>query len=120
MPIPRNTDILKRIVQQTFNTTCRVSRKTEVADSSGGMTDTYATVSTLACQFYRQGITPLERENAVQVRSISVWIFVFAWGSDVLPTDRLVEVSSGRTFEVVSSATGSLDLACRVLAQEIL
>ena len=120
MPIPRNTDVLKRVIQQTFNTSVEVSRKGQVADTTGGMTDTYTVAATLPCQFYRQGITPLERENAVQVRSISVWIFVFAWGSDVLPTDRLVEVSSGRTFEVVSSATGSLDLACRVLAQEIL
>lgn len=118
MALPRNLAKAKQVIQRTFNTTAQVVRKTKVADNMGGFTDTYAVVATLPCQFYKQGITPVERENATQVLSVSVWVFVFASGSDVRPTDRLV--SDGRTFEVVSSATGSLDLACRVTAMEIL
>ena len=108
---------LRAALARTFTVTADVSRKTQVADTTGGFTDTYAVVATLPCSFSRSQITPIERENAVTVRAISFWNFVFPAESDIQPTDRLIV--GDRTFEVVSSATGSIELATRVICQEI-
>lgn len=118
MPIPRNLSKAKQVIQRTFNTEAKVIRLTQVTDSAGGFIDSYATVGTYPCMFYKQGITPFERENTVQVRAQSIWVFVFASGTDVRPPDRLE--CQGRRFEVVSSGTGSIDIATRVVAMEIL
>jgi hypothetical protein len=108
---------LKAALARTFNASATIMRKAQVADNTGGYTDTYVVEATHPCSFSRSQITPVERENAVQVRAISFWTFVFAAGTDILTTDRIVVGS--RTFEVVSSATGSLELATRVVCQEI-
>jgi Phage head-tail joining protein len=108
---------LKAALAHTLTASATIKRKTQVADNTGGFSDTYVTVATHLCSFSRAQITPIERENAVQVQAISFWNFVFAAGTDIRTTDRIVV--SGRTFEVVSSATGSLELATRVVCQEI-
>ena len=110
-------DQAKALIQTTFNTTASVRRKMSVVDTSGGSTDTYTEVASLACSFSRYQVTPIERENTFTVQTIVEWMFVFPFGSDVRSTDRLVVGS--RTFEVVSGASGSLEVATRVLAMEI-
>ncbi len=119
MPIPSlaGQARLKAALALTFNAVATISRKAQVADSTGGFTDTYSTVATHRCSFSRAQITPIERENAVQVQGIVFWVFVFAQGTDIRTTDRIIVGT--RTFEVVSSATGSLELATRVVCQEI-
>jgi len=103
---------------QTFNAEAVIMRKTTVPDNTGGTTDTFAQLpGKFPCQYYRQGTTPRERENAVQVEVQVLWIFVFEYGTRLLNTD--VIVADGRSFQVVSGATGSGDLAARVLALEL-
>lgn len=108
---------LKAALARTFNATAVIYRKTQVADNTGGFTDTYVVAGTYPCSFSRSQITPVERENAVQVLAISFWNFVFAADTDIRTTDRIAVGT--RRFEVVSSATGSLELATRVVCQEI-
>lgn len=108
---------LRAALNRTLSTSATIMRKAQVADSTGGYTDSYTAVSTVLCSFSRSQITPIERENAVQVLAISFWNFVFPAETDIRTTDRIVV--SGRTFEVVSSATGSIELATRVVCQEI-
>jgi len=108
---------LRAALALTLSTSAAILRKTQVADSTGGFTDSYTEVATHLCSFSRSQITPIERENAVQVLAISFWNFVFAAETDIRTTDRIVVGS--RTFEVVSSATGSIELATRVICQEI-
>jgi hypothetical protein len=110
---------LRAALAHTFTASATILRKTQVADSTGGYTDTYASVATHMCSFARSQVTPIERENAVQVRSISMWNFVFAAETDIRTTDRIYISAEDRTFEVVSSATGSIKLATRVICQEI-
>lgn len=108
---------LEAALALTFTASASIKRKAQVADSTGGFADTYTTVATHRCSFSRSQITPIERESAVQVQAISFWNFVFASNTDIRTTDRIVVGT--RTFEVVSSATGSLELATRVVCQEI-
>jgi Phage head-tail joining protein len=110
-------DQAKALIQTTFNTSATVLRKTSTVDTSGGFADSYASVATLACSFSRYQVTPVERENTFTVQTIVEWMFVFPFSSDIRTTDRLVVGS--RTFEVVSGASGSLEVATRVLALEI-
>lgn len=117
MAVPRSITRAQRVITRTFSATAVIYRKAQVADDTGGYTDAYVATSTVQCSFTRSGITPVERENAVQVRSIAFFNVVFAFGTDVRPTDR-VRVGT-RTFEVVSSALGSMEIATRVVCQEI-
>jgi len=117
MAQPRYVDRAKSIIVATLNTTARVSRKSSVPDNSGGTTDSYAVVGTYQCSFERYQITPVERENTVTLVAQSFWRFTFPYGTTILPSDRLT--CNGRAFEVVASATGSLEVATRVLCQEI-
>lgn len=115
--IPRHYAKAQAIIARTLTASAQISRVTRVADGSGGQTDTYAVVATLPCSYSVSGIRPLERENATQIRSIVVWNFVFAAGTDIQFTDRILV--DGRTFEVVSHRTGSIELATRVICMEI-
>ena len=117
MPIPRHYVKAQTIIARTLTATAQISRLTQTPDTSGGMTDTYTSVMTLPCSYSMSGIRPLERESATQVRSIVVWNFVFEAGTDIRFTDRILV--DGRTFEVVSSRTGSIELATRVICMEI-
>lgn len=105
------------IVRMTLDTDATIYRKTQVADSTGGFTDTFAAVVTVKCSFAPSGITPQEREGTFTVQTVTVWRFVFPAGTDVRQTDRII--SQGRTFEVTSSASGSLSVAKRVICTEI-
>jgi hypothetical protein len=107
----------KIIIQRTFNTTATVMRKVTERDNKGGYVTTYEEVYTYPCTFSRYQVTPVERPETTQTRAIALWMFVFAYGVDIVGTDRLV--SGGRTFEVVSATSGSLEVATRVLCQEI-
>lgn len=117
MSLPRYLDRAKTTINATLNTTATLSRKSSVPDDMGGQTDEYSEVATYRCSFERYQITPVERENTVTLISSSFWRFTFPYGTTILTSDRLV--CNGRAFEVVASATGSLEVATRVLCQEI-
>lgn len=118
MVVPRALARAQSIVNRaTLSTTATIYRRTQVADTTGGFTDTFAVLATVACSFAPQGITPQEREGTFTVQTVTVWRFVFPAGTDVGATDRIV--SQGRTFEVTSSASGSLEVAKRVICTEI-
>jgi len=119
MPIPRYFAKGSRIIERTFTGSVQLYRKVSVVDNTGGQTDTYEILAAIPCSYYRTGITPVERENATQVLTVTIWTFVFAAGTDIRPTDRLYVPAEGRTFEVVSFESGSFELARRVTAQEI-
>lgn len=104
-------------VAQTFTASAIVLRLTQVADSSGGFTDTYATAATYPCSFGRWDATPVERESQPRVLAISNWRFVFAVDVDIRTTDRLLVGT--RTFEVVDAGVGSADTVRRVTCLEI-
>ena len=117
MSLPRAVDRAKTVIAATLNTTADVYRKGTTPDNMGGATDTYTKVATEPCSFSRYQITPIERENTVTLIGVSTWLFVFRYGTVIRTSDRLV--CNGRTFEVVASATGSLEIATRVLCMEI-
>lgn len=108
---------LQAVIQETFTVTATITRRTQVTDMAGGSIDTYPTVGTSACSFASTQITPVERENAVGVQTISFFQFSFPAGTDVRSIDRITVGS--RVFEVVAPRHGSLEILRRVLAQEI-
>jgi hypothetical protein len=105
-------------VHTTFTTVARVYRKSSVSDGAGGSTDSYPLYATYPCSFARAGTNFFEREATNSVQTINTWTFVFAEGTRVLPTDRLV--CNNRNFEVISGASSSWEIVTRVLAQEII
>jgi hypothetical protein len=117
MAFPRNIGRAEQIIQKTLNATATIIRKSHVPDTTGGFTDTYATVGTYPCSFSRYQITPLERETTFGINAIAFWQFVFPVRTQIHITDRII--CNSRTFEVVSAASGSWEIAARVLAQEI-
>jgi hypothetical protein len=118
MAAPRSLGRAESIFNRTvLNTTATVYRKTSVVDTSGGATDSYVVVFTLPCSFSRSLITPRENESTFTVQTLVFWQFVFPAGTVILATDRIV--SDNRTFEVTSAASGSLEVAKRVLCTEI-
>jgi hypothetical protein len=117
MAIPRSVARATQVLELTFNASAAIWRKTQNPDTTGGFTDTYAEVATYPCSYSRFEIRPTERETTISVESVMLWTFVFPLGSDIRNTDRII--SNGRTFEVVSSASGSLELAKRVVCTEI-
>lgn len=117
MTVPRAITAAQRVVAKTFTATATVMRRTQVADTSGGFSDTYAALATHSCSFSEEIVSPVERERDVRIQSISYWKFVFAAGTDIRLTDRLVV--GARTFEVSGAGEGSLAVVLRVYAQEI-
>lgn len=118
MSVPRALAKAQSIVNRvTLDTPAIIYRRTQVADTTGGFVDTFESVATVLCSFAAQGITPQEREGTYTVQTITVWRFVFSAGTDVRQTDRII--CQGRTFEVTSSASGSIEVAKRVICTEI-
>lgn len=129
MSIPRALTRAQTVIARTFTATATIMRKTQITDDAGGFADTYAAVATYDCSFSRYPVRPFEREQGTFVRVVSLWTFVFSTDSDVEPTDRVaigafdvgtdIADATGRIFEVIDPATGSLDVVRRVICEEI-
>lgn len=118
MSVPRALARARSAIERiTLDTPAVIYRRTQVPDATGGFTDTFTASFTVNCSFAAQGITPQEREGTFTVQAITVWRFVFPAGTDVRQTDRII--CQGRTFEVTSSASGSVEVAKRVICTEI-
>ena len=116
-PLNFRLDAARRAIEATLVSTAQVWRKTQVPDTSGGFTDTYAVVATEPCRFYPTQITPVERETAALVQTVAFWRFVFPYTADIRSTDRLTVGT--RTFEVVQAGLGSIETTLLALCQEI-
>jgi hypothetical protein len=119
MAVPRSLNRAQAIFTKlVMNTTATIYRRSTVSDTSGGGTDSYAVILTnVPCAYFRSLVTPRENENTITVQTLVFWNFVFPAGTTILATDRIV--SDGRTFEVTSSASGSMEVAKRVFCTEI-
>lgn len=119
MTLPRAKGRVRQVVGKTFDTTADVMRKSSVADTSGGQTDSYALFATYPCSLKVYPVRALERESGERIQSIIVWQFVFPFDADVQQTDRL-ETPDGRTFEVVGSGKDSFNIYVLITAHEII
>lgn len=119
-PVLRDFNLtrLRRARQVTFNTEAIVMRKSYVSDGGGGQIDTYTIVGTYPCTFAPAQVRPLEREREPGLQAFIEWRFVFAYGTVIRQTDRLLVGS--RTFEVVGQGVSSYDIANNVSCLEIL
>lgn len=97
--------------------TASVYRRADTSDSAGGHTSTYTLVFTSNCAYAKTPVTPLERENAVTVQTLLLWNFSFPVGTVIVSTDRIVV--DAREFEVITAASGSLELLTRAVCREI-
>jgi hypothetical protein len=92
-------------------------RKSIVADTSGGQTDTYTKIATLPCNYVPSQYTPRERESAVRVQDYIYWDFTFPAGVDIRATDRLYIGS--RRFEVAGGGEPSIGIFTSIICLEI-
>ena len=107
----------RRVIRWQMTEEAAVSRLSQVVDTTGGFTDTYTTVATYPCSFSAYPITPIERENTINVQNVAFWRFVFPYDADIRPTDRLTVGS--RAFEVINAGGPSINTHVQVLAQEV-
>lgn len=129
MSVPRALTRAQTVIARTFTVSATIMRKAQLTDDAGGFTETYAAVATYDCSFARYPVRPFEREQGTFVRVVAMWTFVFSTDADVEPTDRIaigafdvdtdIADVTGRIFEVVDPATGSLDVVRRVICEEI-
>ncbi len=109
---------LKNALVATFQTEATVKRLSQVADTTGGFTDTYTTAATYPCTFTRFLIRPREQETAGRIRNVSYWAFHFTTDADIRATDRL-QVGT-RMFEVVGVGQDStVSPLLEIIAMEI-
>ena len=84
--------------------TCVVSRPTETIDELGGLSQSYATVATVACRVAAGPFRDVEFVRNEQVRGITDWIVTLPAGTDAENSDRIVH--GGDAYEVVSVLSG--------------
>jgi hypothetical protein len=118
MPIrTASLNAARRVAAWQFMDTASVSRLSQVVDTTGGFTDTYTTVASYPCFFVHYPITPIERENTVNVMSLAFFRFQFPHDADIRPSDRLTVGT--RQFEVINASTTSVSITLEVIAQEL-
>lgn len=110
---------MKTRQQAAMPDSCVVKRLTRASDGAGGSTESWATAATVACRY--APARGAEQQAAGKLAAVGVWTVTVPQGTDVRATDRLV--IGTRTFEVVTTAAGSVDgaweTALRVLATEV-
>lgn len=97
---------LRAIAATALPDTAQVQRLTQVVDDIGGTTDTYATVSTVACRVSRTGNQPSERIVAERITGRSAFTIFLSHDADVRESDRIVVTSTdpafaAQTYEVI-------------------
>lgn len=95
-----------------------ISRATSVSDGYGGLTETWATVATVAGRVSPTGYAPDERAVAQRLGNVSSWVVTMPALTDVRVTDRLAVGS--RTFEVKEVlGPRSYEVSRRVVCVEV-
>lgn len=82
--------------------TAAVLRRTLVSDGAGGMTETEATIATVACSLQTQTVTGAigrEQQEAGRVVASTAWTAYLPFDTDCAPADLLL--INGTRFEVV-------------------
>ncbi|MBX6770879.1 MAG: head-tail adaptor protein [Chloroflexi bacterium] len=98
--------------------TAQVQRVARTSDGMGGFTESWSTVTTVACRVSPSGNTTAEQVVAERVQDRVLWTLTLPAQMDVTAADRIVVGS--RTFEVVGVlAPRSYELATRVVAVEV-
>lgn len=101
----------------TMPGTAVVSRYTSASDGMGGVVDTYAPVGTSVCRV-GLSLSPVERQIANELTSLTVWAITFPSGTDVTVKDRVVV--STVVYEVLGVyARESVEVARRALCVEV-
>lgn len=95
--------------ERLMRTTLQISRSTTGGDGMGGQTPgTPAVIATVAGNIRPAGRTPDEQAVAERLAGRSIWTVDVPVGADVQSGDRLIEPSSGRSFEVVKPLAATL------------
>lgn len=110
------TGFLQDLAEQFLPETATISRATETV-TSGGVTQTWATVATVAARI-SQPQTPAERTIAEGIRSTTAIRITLPVGTSVTPKDRIVIGS--RTFEVVGVPAVSYPATLNAICAEVL
>ena len=108
----------RRIIATTFIDTCRIDRSTAVADGSGGMTLTWATVAAaVACRF-GSVIDPDPTRQLGVIEGPQTTTVLMAIGTTVLRGDRIINLTSGKVWLAVGfkTADSASAVAQRILA----
>ena len=109
----------RAIADKALPDTATLSRPTRTPDGMGGWTDAYSPVGTYACRVGRYPITPREAEVGAEIQTVAYYTITFSAtsGPAVQQHDRIAVGS--RTFEVVSAAEVSYQVAYGVLCVEV-
>lgn len=84
----------------SFEQTCTIRRPSDVVDSTGGTTRTWADAITVACRIAGEdAVGRSEEDRHGRVEATTRWTVTLPHNTDVRVADRIV--TAGRTLEVV-------------------
>lgn len=106
MAAPHLTSARTRI-NKWLADSCQIQRPTLASDAAGGQTESWATVTTVACHVAPTGSQAAERLIAERLTSDVPWTIRLPFGTDARATDRIV--SGGRTYEVIAPLSPRTD-----------
>lgn len=113
-------DLAAMVAAQTtaLPSTCTISRKSLVADTMGGYTETWATLTaSVACRLSPLS-APTEAIMAERYGGRQTWQLTLPAGQDVTHDDRVV--ISSTTYEVVGlNSAGAWETARRVIVARV-
>lgn len=111
---------MRATVGETLVDQATITRPVRVSDGLGGMTTSWATITTVACHLAPERTQgEIENEDHARVTSAQKWMVTMPAGTDARMADRLT--INARTFEVGSvDAPRTWELHRRVHCTEVL
>jgi len=99
MPLLKQSEIDSmrlEIVDHTCSSLVTIQRSSKVSDGQGGYTETYTTIATVMCAIGPAGEN--EQQVAARLSLVTGMNFVFPYGTDINPMDRIV--ANGHIYEI--------------------
>jgi len=117
---PGNDSLAQSLAERSLTTSVQVSRATSTSDNRGGQTRSSSVVATVAALIRPLGSSAQEQAIADRLSGRSSWVIEVPLGTSVsAATDRLLEVGTGRTFEVIQPLPATHNVTLPIVCVEI-
>ncbi len=108
---------MREAAEAALPDTAQIRRRTLTPDGAGGHTESWSTVTTVACRVAPLGRSPDERVIAERLTATSAWTITLPALTDVQPADQIVVGT--RVFGVAGALVRSEEITRRVVCVEV-
>jgi len=117
---PGSDSLAQALAERSLTTSVQVSRASSTSDNRGGQTRSSSVVATVAALIRPMGSSAQEQAIADRLSGRTSWIIEVPLGTNVqAATDRLIEVGSGRAFEVIQPLAATHNVTLPIVCVEI-